>query len=225
MSNFLQTYLFHNLGLKIFSLLFAVGLWMAVARDPVAEVAISVPIEFHHLPDGLEINSENIPAAQVRVRGPARLIHGLRQDEVHVEIELTGAKPGERTFDLTAQQVHLPRDLEVVQVVPSQFQLSLDAVLTRTVEVRPRVTGSFASGLRIARLETSPSAVTISGPQSRVRNLDSATTDPIDASGVINRQSFSTNAYVSDPLIQIVHPVPVHVTVIMEKVSDGSRTK
>jgi YbbR domain-containing protein len=225
MSNFLQTYLFHNLGLKIFSLLFAVGLWMAVARDPVAEVAISVPIEFHHLPDGLEINSENIPAAQVRVRGPARLIHGLRQDEVHVEIELTGAKPGERTFDLTAQQVHLPRDLEVVQVVPSQFQLSLDAVLTRTVEVRPRVTGSFASGLRIARLETSPSAVTISGPQSRVRNLDSATTDPIDASGVINRQSFSTNAYVSDPLIQIVHPAPVHVTVIMEKVSDGSRTK
>lgn len=225
MSNFLQTYVLHNLGLKVFSLLFAVGLWLVVARDPVAEVAISVPIEFHHIPASLEINSENIPAAQVRVRGPARFIHGLRPDEIHVEVDLAGARPGDRTFDLTAQQVHLPRDLEVVQVVPSQFQLSLDTVLTRTVEVRPRVTGSFASGLRIARLETSPSAVTISGPQSRVRNMDSATTDLIDASGVLSSQSFSTNAYVSDPLIQIVHPVPVRVTVIMEKVPEGARAR
>jgi len=26
-----------------------------------------------------------------------------------------------------------------------------------------------------------------------------------------------TNAFVSDPLVQIVHPTPVHVTVYMEK--------
>jgi hypothetical protein len=36
---------------------------------------------------------------------------------------------------------------------------------------------------------------------------------------VVTSQAFSANVYVSDPLIQIVHPVPVHVTVIMDKVS------
>lgn len=222
MSEFLRKYVLHNLGLKVFSLLFAVGLWLAVARDPVAEVALTVPIEFQHIPDTLEINSENIPAAQVRVRGPARLVHGLRPDEVHVAVDLTGAKPGERTFDLTAQQVHQPRDLEVVQVVPSQFHISLDTTMTRTVEVRPRVTGNFASGLRLSRTIASPAVITISGPANRVRTVESATTDPIDASGVMTSQSFSTNVYVSDPLIQVVHPVPVHVTVIMEKVSSGT---
>jgi YbbR domain-containing protein len=219
MAEGLRSYVFDNLGLKIFSLLFAVALWLIVARDPIAEVAITVPIEFHHVPENLDINSENIPTAQVRVRGAARLVHGLRAEEVHVEVDLAGAKPGERTFDLTAQQVHQPTDLQVVQVVPSQFRISLDSILTRTVEVRPRVTGNFASGLRIARIEVSPSAVTISGPRSRVEKVQSATTDPIDASGVVTNQAFSANVYVSDPLIQIVHPVPVHVTVIMDKVS------
>jgi YbbR domain-containing protein len=219
MAEGLRSYVFDNLGLKIFSLLFAVALWLIVAHDPIAEVAITVPIEFHHVPENLDINSENIPTAQVRVRGAARLVHGLRPEEVHVEVDLAGAKPGERTFDLTAQQVHQPTDLQVVQVVPSQFRISLDSILTRTVEVRPRVTGNFASGLRIARIEVSPSAVTISGPRSRVEKVQSATTDPIDASGVVTNQAFSANVYVSDPLIQIVHPVPVHVTVIMDKVS------
>jgi YbbR domain-containing protein len=219
MAEGLRSYVLDNLGLKIFSLLFAVALWLIVARDPIAEVAITVPIEFHHVPENLDINSENIPTAQVRVRGAARLVHGLRPEEVHVEVDLAGAKPGERTFDLTAQQVHQPTDLQVVQVVPSQFRISLDSILTRTVEVRPRVTGNFASGLRIARIEVSPSAVTISGPRSRVEKVQSATTDPIDASGVVTSQAFSANVYVSDPLIQIVHPVPVHVTVIMDKVS------
>lgn len=219
MAEGLRSYVLDNLGLKLFSLLFAVALWLIVARDPIAEVAITVPIEFHHVPENLDINSENIPTAQVRVRGAARLVHGLRPEEVHVEVNLAGAKPGERTFDLTAQQVHQPTDLQVVQVVPSQFRISLDSVLTRTVEVRPRVTGNFASGLRIARIEVSPSAVTISGPRSRVEKVESATTDPIDASGVLTNQAFSANVYVSDPLIQIVHPVPVHVTIIMDKVS------
>jgi diadenylate cyclase len=218
MAEGLRSYVLDNLGLKTFSLLFAVALWLIVARDPIAEVAITVPIEFHHVPENLDINSENIPTAQVRVRGAARLVHGLRPEEVHVEVDLAGAKPGERTFDLTAQQVHQPTDLQVVQVVPSQFRISLDSVLTRTVEVRPRVTGNFASGLRIARIEVSPSAVTISGPRSRVEKVESATTDPIDASGVVTNQAFSANVYVSDPLIQIVHPVPVHVTIIMDKV-------
>jgi YbbR domain-containing protein len=217
--DFLHKYVFHNLGLKLFSLLFAVGLWLAVARDPVAEVAITVPIEFRHVPDNLEIDSENIPAAQVRVRGPARLVHGLRPDEVHVEVDLSGAKPGERTFDLTAQQVHQPRDLDVVQIVPGQFRISLDNTLTRTVEVRPRVTGNFAAGLRMARAIANPPVVTISGPATRVQRVESATTDPVDASGVMSSQSFSSNVYVSDPLIQVVRPVPVHVTVIMEKIS------
>lgn len=220
MGDFLRRVVFRNFGIKILSLVLAVGLWYAVASDQPAELAVNVPIEFHNIPNNLEINSEHIPEAQVRVRGGSRLIHQFRGSDVHVEVDLANALPGERTVDLTARQVRQPRDLEVVQVVPGQFQLSLDTRATRTVEVRPRVTGKFASGLRIAKIIAEPQTVTITGPHTRVEAVEAASTDPIDASGVVTNQGFSTNVYVADPLIQVVHPVPVHVTVIMEKVSD-----
>src|ERR1700680_5148864 len=108
MRDFLHRHVLHNLGLKLISLALAVGLWLAVGRDPVAEVAVDVPIEFHNIPENLEISSENIPRAQIRVRGPQRIVPRLQAADVSADIELSGMKPGERTFDLTTDQIHQP---------------------------------------------------------------------------------------------------------------------
>jgi YbbR domain-containing protein len=219
MRDFLHRHVLHNLGLKLISLALAVGLWLAVARDPVAEVAVDVPIEFHNIPQNLEISSENIPRAQIRLRGPERVVHRLQAADVYAEVELSGVRPGERTFDLTAQQIHQPSELEVVQVVPNQLHLDFDARLVRQVPVQPRIVGTFVSGYVIERVVVDPPSITISGPKKHVEAVESAITDPVDVSGDINRATFARHAYVSDALIQVASPDPVRVTVIMQKVS------
>lgn len=223
MSDFLRRNVTNNLGLKLVSLLLAVGLWLAVIRDPVDEVPVEVAIEFHNVPNDLEISTENIPRAQIRLRGPERLVHRLQPSEVHVEIDLARVRSaGERTFDLSAQQVEKPHDLAVVQIVPTQFRLTFDTRAERQVQVHPRVIGSFAPGRQIAKIEVNPPTIQISGPQKRVDSVEAAITDPIDASGTMDRNSFVTHAYVSDPMVQIVNPGPIHVTVIMENVASGN---
>jgi YbbR domain-containing protein len=214
--NIVRRLFLHNIGLKLVSLALAVGLWANVARDPVAEVELRVPIEFHNLPTNLEVDSANFTEAQIRLRGPERLIHRLQNGDVRAELDLAAVNPGERTFDLTARHVHVPQDLEVVQIIPGQFHLSFDTRDVRIVEVRPRMTGSFASGMRVAQVIADPPKVTISGPRRRVEAVEAAITDAVDASGTMTRASFVTQAYVPDPLIQIVHPTPIRVTVIME---------
>ena len=223
MADFVHRCVLHNVGLKLLSLALAVGLWLAVARDPLAEVAVEVPIEFHHFPENLEISSENIPQAQIRVRGPERVVRKLRASDIHVEIDLNGARAGERTFDLSAHQVRVPHDLEVEQVVPSQLRLAFDARMTRELEVHPRVIGNFAAGYGIGRVIVDPSSIAVTGPKKRVEAAEAAITDPVDVSGTVDRNTFVTNAYVSDPLIQISHPGPIRVTVIMEKTSNRGR--
>jgi YbbR domain-containing protein len=227
MRDFLHRHVFHNLGLKLISLGLAVGVWLAVAHDPVTEVAVDVAIEFHNIPQNLEISSENIPRAQIRLRGPERVIHGLRPTDVYAEIELSGLKPGERTFDLTAQQIHEPRELEVVQVVPSQFHLAFDTRLTRQVPIQPRVVGTFAPGYGIERIVVDPPTITISGPKKHAEAVVSAITDPIDVSGAMSQIAVRRHAYVSDPLIQVASPDPVQVTVIMQKtpITNGQPSK
>jgi YbbR domain-containing protein len=215
---FLRRWVLHNFWLKILSLLIATGLWLAISPDQEpAEVAVRVPIEFQHVPAHLEISSVTIPEAQIRVRGPERLIRDLRSTDIHADLDLADAKPGDRTFDLTAQQVRLRRDLHVVQVVPGQVHLSFDTRLTREVEIRPRVTGDFLAGEQVAKVVVQPERITITGPRHHVEMMDTATTDPIDASGTTTQNTFVTNAYVADPLVQVVQPTPVQVTVIMGK--------
>lgn len=214
---FFRRYVAHNFGLKFLALLIAIGLWYSVTRDPVAEIAVNVPIEFHNVPEKLVISSEVIPQAQIRLRGPARVVRQIAQEDIHPIIDLVGVVPGERTFDLTSKQIHLPRQVEVVQVVPTHLKISFDRSARKEVEIKPRVTGSFASGYRILEAEVSPLTVEIVGPEQRVKMIENAVTDPVDATGVMGRASFTTNVYLADPLVRPVKPDPVRVTVITEK--------
>ncbi len=219
MMSFFKRYVVHNFMLKLLSLLLAAGMWFLISPDEEpAEVAVRAPIVFQHVPPHLEISSESIPEAQIRVRGPERLIREIQAREVHAEIDLGDAKPGERTFDLTSQQVRHPREVQVVQVVPSQLHLAFDTRLTREVEIHPRVTGQFAEGYDKVKVDADPARITITGPRRHVENVDAATTDPIDASGTLGSAVFTTNVYVPDPLVQVVQPTSIRVTVVVQKV-------
>ena len=215
--NFLRKYVFHNFALKVLSLGVAVLLWMAVTRDPVAEVALNVPVEFHNAPEHLEINSETIPQVQVRVRGPVRAVRDISAAEVHAVIDLANVQPGERTYDLSPARIHVPDGVQVVQAVPAQIRISFDRRESRQVEVMPRVIGTFASGYRIEKVTALPQSVTIVGPATHVRGVETAITDPVDASGVVGTATFVTHAYVSDPLVRLADPSPIRVTVTTEK--------
>ena len=218
---FFQRYVLHNFWLKVLSLLMAAALWFLISPDQQpAEVAIRAPIVFQHVPEHLEISSESITDAQIRVRGPEQIIRHLQANDIHAEIDLADVKPGERTYDLTSQQVRHPRDVTIVQVVPSQLHLAFDTRLTREVEVRPRVLGDFADDEYKA--EADPSHITITGPRNHVEKIESATTDPIDAKGLRGRAVFTTNVYVADPLVQVVQATSIRVTVLVQKPGTAS---
>ena len=221
MLTFLRRTIFHNFGLKIFSLAMATLLWATVTHDRITEVALNSPIEVGGIPDKLEVSSESIPQTQIRLRGPRRLLDGLRPSDVRVHIDLTNVQPGERTFQLNASNVIAPYGVRVLQVVPAEVHLRFDWRKTRVVPVQPRVLGRLASGLSIRDVTADPSEVTISGPAKRVDAVDAATTDPVDATGLISRHAFVTNAYVSDPMVQVLTPQPVRVTVVVGKSVTG----
>ncbi len=83
-------------------------------------------MEFQHAPGNLEITSDYPFQVQVTLRGPEHLLQEMRPSQVHAILDLEGAGPGERTYDLSASQVQVPHNVKVVQVVPAQFRISFD---------------------------------------------------------------------------------------------------
>ncbi len=211
--DFFRNYVFRNSGLKLLSLGIAVLLWLAIAREPMEQVVVTVPIEFTNAPENLEISSESIPEVKVREQGPAGVVHNLGTAEVHAVIDLRSASPGEHTYDLAPNKIRAPRDVQTLQVIPSQFRLSFDKRGTKTVKVEPRVIGVTAPGFRLEQVTVDPPTVGIAGPENRVNEIDTVITDPVDASGVMGSATFTTHVYVSDPLVRLTSPSTVRVTV------------
>jgi YbbR domain-containing protein len=90
------------------------------------------------------------------------------------------------------------------------------------VEVHPRVTGNFANGEQIVKVDSDPARVTITGPRHHVEKIDAATTDPIDATGTRGSAVFSTNVYVPDPLVQVDQATSIRVTVVVQRVGGAT---
>ncbi len=220
MREFFRRYVLNDLDLKILALLISIGLWWMVGRDPTVESIVTAPVQFRHAPDNLLMSSDTPFEVQVSVSGPERAVRALKATDIDAVLDLTGVRAGEQTFDLGPHQVQVPRGLTVTRVVPSQLHIAFNPNATRQVEVRPRVIGTFVAGYGIADVTADPSVITIEGPQNRVDAIDVAITDPVDATGVVGRATFTTHAYVPDPLVRIQHPVPIHVTVTTGKPSE-----
>ena len=218
---FLRKYVFHNFGLKLLSLACAFLLWNGIAREPVDEVAHTVPVEFTHVPADLAITSESIPSVQIWIRGPQRLVRQVNSNDLHPTISLGEVRIGygERTFELAGGQIRAPRGVEVVQVIPSQVHLKFDRRVTREVAVKPRVIGVPEEGLDIASVVSDPAVANVTGPQKRVEGIDAILTDPVDASGVSGTATFTVSAYTTDPLVRVSSPAQVRVTVTTERAS------
>jgi len=222
MGNFFRRYVFRNLPFKLVSLAIAILLWWTVGRDQPIEMPLTVPLEFQNAPANLEINSNYPFQARVTLRGPERVLQGMSPSEVNAVLDLQNSGPGERTFDLTPADIRVPRSVRVVEIVPSQFHISFDRSVSRTVPVQPRVIGTLVSGYDIAGVKTNPAQITIVGPERRVDAISAATTDPVDATGVVGQATFTTHAYVSDPLVRVESPDTIRVTVDTARIAGGA---
>ena len=222
MREFFRRYVLNDLGLKLLALGIAIALWWVLGRDPTVESIVTAPIEFHHAPANLLMTSSSPFEVEVMISGPERVVRDMKPSDISAVLDLTGVKPGEHTFDLGAKQIQVPRGVTVTRLVPSQIHIDFNPSATRTVEVRPRVMGSFVSGYGITEVSADPATITIEGPENHVKAIDSAITDPVDVSGVMGNATFTTHVYVLDPLVRVQHPAPIHVTVTTGKSSGGA---
>lgn len=179
----MRTFLTKNTSLKVLSVLLAVSLWFYVSYRGESEMSIDAPLEFKNIPTGMEILRQNIRKVTVNVQGHEQAMHRLRQSDVHVVVDMSGTKKGENLISLDKDNVLLPRTMKVQRIEPTSVKVVLDETVSRTVPVRPYITGSPEKPFVLAAIKGSPAAVRIEGPKSEVEKITLIRTDPIDITG------------------------------------------
>jgi YbbR domain-containing protein len=206
-----------NVWLKFLSLCIAALLWLVVAGDRVVERALRVPIEFQNLPPGLEIVGEPMESVDVRVRASSGTLARLAPGELAAVVDLRHARPGRRLFPLAPTSVRAPYGVEVVQVAPATLPVSFEKSAVRVVEVRPSLEGEPAPGYEVVAVSSRPVAVEVIGPESALRRLTEAMTEPISVAGATAPVREVATIGVADPNVRLRAPQTAEVVVQIVK--------
>jgi hypothetical protein len=170
---------FRHLGLKFLSIGLAVLIWLMVADQRAVERTVRAPLEFHDMPEGLELVNDPPETVEVRLRGSSSLLGRLGPGEVIGVLNLGGARAGTRLFHLLTDEVRVPYGVHVAQVTPTTIPLTFERAGTRIVPVVPAVEGEPAPGYVAGRITSDPAVVEVVGPLSLLQDLKSATTEPV----------------------------------------------
>ena len=206
---------FRHLGLKVLAIILASVLWFTVAGEHVVERSLRVPLAVRNLPPNLEIVGDLPAAVDVRVRGSAAQLSRLDSGDVVAMLDLATARTGSRLFHLRTDEVRAPYGIDVAQVMPPSISLSLENSIRRTVPIVPATDGDPAPGFVVGRMSAEPATVQIVGPESHVRDVASATTEPVEIDGKRERVRDVVTVGVTDSSVRLVEQ-SLSATVVVE---------
>jgi len=193
----IKVFFTNNIGLKISSLVVAVLLWFFVILSGRAQISMDIPVTFINIPQNLEV-FDSLDTISVEIKGQERILKNLKKNEVSAVIDLQNAKAGRAFFTLSKNNIRLPRTLVVTGIDPETISLKIETRLTKTVNVKPSVTGLPEKGFVIADVKVVPDTVVLEGPKSVISKIYTIKTEPLDINGINSDLNYRANLNVSD---------------------------
>jgi len=161
-----------------------------------------VPVRLAALPDNLAVIQHDVDEVTVRLRGPKGRLRDIDAQSLVAEIHLEDEKPPPRApqdkscfllreniRQVAERGASLPlaHDVELLGVAPSTVQITLDRLLTRSVQVKPVLKGKPAEDYEVSEVAVVPETVSVRGPRAVVGKLQALATVPVQVAGVTER--------------------------------------
>ena len=202
-----------NVGLKSLSVALAMLVWVLVSGEQVVERAVRIPLEFTNLPAELEMVGGVPEAVDIRVRGSSGALSRTAALDLVAVLDLRSARPGQRLFHLSGNDVRAPFGVEVVQIAPSNVSIGFESPAMKIVPVVPDVQGEPAEGYVVDAVTVEPTSVQVVGPSGAVERLSTAMTELVSVAGATGTVTETVNVGVIDPAVRLQSSVVATVTV------------
>lgn len=219
-----------NLGLKVLSLLFALGLFVYLQgqedtqqRTVAAGVVLRLPPESAHR----ELMTQVPANIHVTLRGAAGALDRMIQTGIPpVEVDLRQGQEGTVTFD--RGMFNLPQGVEVVIIDPPSIKLEWQDVVSRKIPIQASITGTPAGGYVVkGEPQVEPDSIGVRGPENLVETMQFARLAAFDVSG-LSEGVYRRRIAIDAPPNRVTYTGPQSATVavsIARRVSEVKFTK
>ncbi len=187
------------------SLVLAAFFWstLAVSQGEILEKVVTVPVEYTASSPNLTLVGNKAEEVRLHLSGPKSALDTVNPSHTIVKIDLSKALPGKQSFIITRENIQLPKDVHLLDVVPSSFELTLAEIIEKELVIQPQLVGKLPDGLKIHSLEVKPEKIKVFSPASdEMDKLLSLTTTPI----YLNNIYESTTIYCKIIALPAVQP-------------------
>lgn len=198
------------------SLLVAIAIAMAIKLavhevEQLRERQFEATVQYN-LPDDVTL-VELVETVKVRLRGRSSEISQLSPFSVQVLVDLDQDSLGAIDVPLERSNVNVQGDFEIISINPNRLSISVEPTVTARLPIVAQVIGEPAAGSLVNQQIIDPTHATVRGPASLVQALAQLKTAPISLDG--HALTFTDEVFLvsPDPLLQILEPGRVRVTI------------
>jgi YbbR domain-containing protein len=215
----LRGMLVENWGIKLISLGLALMLWFYVTSKGKTEMTLTVPLELRSIPQNMAVVGPVASSLEVRVQGQERVLRDITTGKKLVGIlDLSMTKEGENVVRLSPDDISRPSEVAVTHMSLSEVKVRLEPLIRKTFRLKPVVHGAPASGYRLKNIVITPPKITVEGPSSVVKMLDSLQTMPIDIQGAAENRSIEPKIDYQGQSVKLIEK-NVEVRIIIERMN------
>jgi uncharacterized protein (TIGR00159 family) len=153
--------------LQIFvSLALAVFFWstLVISQSEMLEKVITVPVGYTASPPNLILVGDKQKEVRLHLAGPKADLDAINPAHLSPKIDLSKMAAGKQTIPITGENIQLPGDVKLLDVIPSSVELTLAEFETREVTIKPQLVGKLPGGLKILAIEVLPEKVKVISP-------------------------------------------------------------
>lgn len=224
MRKFIKNLFLKNWGLKLFSLILALLMWIILIPEEKisSEKTLTVPLELHNIPSKMGLVERPPSTVDVTVRAPQRIINQINSATVHAVLNLENARIDQVEYPLNKNMISIPEGAEVRDIHPSQVNLRLERTKEIMLEVVPNIIGELSEGLKIEKIEVIPPQVPIRGPESEFQEKYKVRTSPLDISSLTESTELEADLILPNPNLKLASSqTKVKVRIVLQEEKTG----
>ncbi len=172
------------LDIRVLSVIFAILIWYYVigVQGPIVTRTFKVPITTINRESGVFI-TDNPAYVNIIAEGSSKVILGIKPGDFTALVNLAGKTEGE--FYIPAEVKPPTSSIKIKTVSPEKVKIGLEKIATEKLPVIVKFKGKANENFIPAMPVVSPDTVTITGPYSKLKEIESAAVE-VDITGINN---------------------------------------
>ena len=205
MKRFFKRLFLKNWGLKLFSFLLALILWLTLITPEkvFSDKWLTIPLELHNIPPEMELMEKPPASVDVKIRASKSLINDITSANVHAVLNLEKASLDQEDYPLRKSMISIPSGAEVREIRQSQVSLKLERTREILLDVEANIIGELKKGLKVENVGVFPPQVLIKGPESKVKDNYKVRTSPIDISSFTETTELEADLILPNPDLRL----------------------